>query len=481
MLLATIGLVGPLSLSASAALLSGSTPRVDDNRWPYEDIEDAIGWRRAQRWRGSLGDLIAYFCVTRGITGVELAGRLGQETSGFVSRIRNGRIPITHRTLQALSRALDLTALEERLLYGVAGDFSVVPIPPQRLGAFVASLRDCDAMTQEDLARAMGLDTSTVSRLEHGRRRADDKELKKLTEVLPSARDNPLVYFAAGRLPPDAIRRTDEIAVAEFAEYVYWLRISRESYREALELIEPNLKLIRRLPLTPVVKEHYTIEILNSYADCLLMTGQMEEAIPITQQAARGALRRSNPVQVADAQTLYASICYALDRDRDAIRGAESGIEMMESLTRQRRGGLAWSYEQLQLKRTVSLAYVAKSVDRLDQRLVMQIDPWLQRRFEHKDYAADAFGRKAELLALAGDVEGALGAWDAQQHAAAKQGTPDTVLYAFMNGAEIALLAHERADAERLIAEARRLALAEGLGYSQSNIERLERQASGDQ
>lgn len=455
-------------------------PDGDRPRWPYQDIEAAASWRRVQRWQGSLADLIEYFCSARGITGVELAHRIGHETSGFVSRLRHGKIPVTHRTLQALTKALDLTALEERLLYAVAGDFSVVPIPPQRLGALVASLRDRDEMSQEELAEKMGLDPSTVSRLEHGHR-PDDDELKKLTQVLPSARDNPLVFFAAGRLPPEDLRRADEVALAEFAEYVYWLRISQESYREALELIEPNLKLIGRLALTPAVKEHYTVEILNSYADCLLMTGQMDEAMPITQRALRGALRRSNPIQASEAQTLSASISYALDRDRDAVQAAEYGIELMESLTHgPRRGGFAWSYEQLQLKRTVSLAYVAHSVGRLDSRYLAQVDPWLARKMELPDYAADAYGRQAELRALAGDVEGALRAWEAQRKAAASHGTPDIVLFALMNGAEIALLGHELVEAERLVAESKRHAYAHGLGYAKSNIERVERKVAGE-
>ena len=453
----------------------------DDYRWPYQDIADAAHWWRDQRWRRSLADLVDYFCLARGISGVELAHRLGQETSGFVSRIRRGRVPITHRMLQAISRALDLSALEEQLLYAVAGEFSVVPIPPRRLGALVATLRDRESLTQADLARALGVDTSTVSRLEQGAKQAQEAELRQLSEILPDARENPLVYFAAGRLPPEAIRKADEVALAEFAEYVYWLRISQESYLEARELIEANLPLINRLPVNPLVREHYTVEIMNSYADCLLMTGEMERGLPVTQKALRGALNQSNPVQVAEAQTLAASIAYAMDRDRDAIKAAEYGIELMQSLThRQRRGGFAWSYEQLQLKRTVSTVYVAHGAGRLDSRYVTEVDPWLERKMELPDYAADAYGRQAELRALLGDVDGALRAWEAQQRAAAMHGTPDIVLFALMNGAEIALLAHELSEAERLVAEAKSQAEKHGLGYARSNIERVERRVMGE-
>ena len=115
----------------------------------------------------------------------------------------------------------------------------------------------------------------------------------------------------------------------------------------------------------------------------------------------------------------------------------------------------------LEVRRIVSQAYVANAAEKLDARLVSRLDPWLDQRIDNKDYAAHAWGTKAELLPLIGDLDGAASAWTEELEAAEKLGTPGARLDALLNGVEIALKANEQNQAVRLLSEARLARISE--------------------
>jgi len=100
-----------------------------------------------------------------------------------------------------------------------------------------------------------------------------------------------------------------------------------------------------------------------------------------------------------------------LDRDREAIRAAQDGLDFMSAVARDRRGGLSWWRGQLEVRKIVSQIYVANAAEKLDRKLIDRLDPWLDRRAEDKNYAPHAWGTKAELLPLIGDLDGASVAW----------------------------------------------------------------------
>ncbi len=156
------------------------------------------------------------------------------------------------------------------------------------------------------------------------------------------------------------------------------------------------------------------------------------------------------------------------------MRAAQDGLDSMAALTRDRRGGLSWWRGQLEVRRIVSQAYVANAAEKLDARLVSRLDPWLDQRIDNKDYAAHAWGTKAELLPLIGDLDGASSAWTKELEAAEKLGTLGARLDALLNGVEIAIRANEQNQAERLLSEAHLLASQSGLGWSAQHIVRLE-------
>jgi len=146
----------------------------------------------------------------------------------------------------------------------------------------------------------------------------------------------------------------------------------------------------------------------------------------------------------------------------------------MAALTRDRRGGLSWWRGQLEVRRIVSQAYVANAAEKLDARLVSRLDPWLDQRIDNKDYAAHAWGTKAELLPVIGDLDGAASAWTEELEAAEKLGTPGARLDALLNGVEIALKANEQTRPYGYSARPVSLASQSGLGWSTQHIARLE-------
>lgn len=98
---------------------------------------------------------------------------------------------------------------------------------------------------------------------------------------------------------------------------------------------------------------------------------------------------------------------------------------------------------------------------------------------DNKHYAPHAWGTKAELLPLVGDLDGAAIAWSQELKAADALGTPGARLDALMNGVEIALKSHEQNEAARLLDQASRFAVAAGLGWSKPHLDRLERKMAG--
>lgn len=95
------------------------------------------------------------------------------------------------------------------------------------LGQFIYDLRKSYRLQQKELAERLGISPQYLSDIEAGNRQPDSDEfLNKVAEVFYVTRD--LVYFAAGRLPPDiaALSPTETLVGAAFDEVRLILGIS---------------------------------------------------------------------------------------------------------------------------------------------------------------------------------------------------------------------------------------------------------------
>ena len=114
-------------------------------------------------------------------------------TQAHVSRMENADLSATHLTLAKIARALEVDD----------GPFPLAeeprPTPTTRgaeqVGSKIRALRKKAGMTQADLARACGVDSTYISRLEHGDHSAKYPTLAKIARALG---------VAAGEIDPCA-------------------------------------------------------------------------------------------------------------------------------------------------------------------------------------------------------------------------------------------------------------------------------------
>ena len=88
------------------------------------------------------------------------------------------------------------------------------------LGRRIAQERKRAGLTQEQLAAALGLERTAVTRIEQGSQGLDTLQLSAIAEALGRP---PMVFFEAQDEPLELLLRTPEARRAEVRDWVEWL------------------------------------------------------------------------------------------------------------------------------------------------------------------------------------------------------------------------------------------------------------------
>lgn len=102
------------------------------------------------------------------------------------------------------------------------------------LGRRIAEQREKAGLTQAQLAKAIGLERTAISRIEQGRQGLDTLQLTAIADALGKA---PLVFFEpVDEEPIQVLLRAQEAAHDDVRPHLEWLRDLIDDYEFLLEL-----------------------------------------------------------------------------------------------------------------------------------------------------------------------------------------------------------------------------------------------------